>query len=139
MPNNERKLAIGWLIGITAAVLIAIVDAVFNGFTVLVALMSSIAAVMVAVVIVGLRVITRSRDAAVAPKRAQVFSRVGRLLPAEVRDEYCEEWAAWMADLRADGTPRVRRWMELLSLMLIAAPRLAIGLRWAAVRRAVDR
>ncbi|MFC5098121.1 hypothetical protein [Amycolatopsis plumensis] len=71
--------------------------------------------------------------------KVHAFGSVGQLLPAEVRDEYREEWAAWMADLRADGTPRLRRWMELLSLVLIAVPRLAISLRWAAVRRAADR
>jgi hypothetical protein len=57
------------------------------------------------------------------------------LLPAEVRDEYLEEWSGWMLDLRAEGTSRVRRWIELVT---IAAPRLAVMLRLAA-RRAVDR
>ncbi|MBB5960440.1 hypothetical protein FHS29_007064 [Saccharothrix tamanrassetensis] len=61
-----------------------------------------------------------------------------RLLPAHARDEYQEEWTAWMLDLRAAGTPRARRWTELLTIILIAAPRLAIILRTAA-RRAVDR
>jgi hypothetical protein len=79
------------------------------------------------------------KDVASGVRRSRVFSRVGWLLPGNVREEYCEEWDAWMADLRADGVPRVRRWLEMLSLALIAVPRLAIGLRVAAVRRAVDR
>lgn len=61
-----------------------------------------------------------------------------RLLPASARDEHREEWAAWIIDLRAAGTPRRRRWAHLLTIVLIAAPRLAITLRLAA-RRAVDR
>jgi hypothetical protein len=72
-----------------------------------------------------------------APRASRALLGASRLLPADVRNEYFEEWAAWMADLRADGTPRIRRWLELLSLVLIALPRLAIGL--AARRRAVDR
>ncbi|MFJ6669601.1 hypothetical protein ACIQMJ_00670 [Actinosynnema sp. NPDC091369] len=43
-----------------------------------------------------------------------------------------------MLDLRADGTPRARRWIELLGIVLFAAPGLAITLRTSA-RRAVDR
>lgn len=83
--------------------------------------------------------LSMARRRAVGARRTSAFGRVGRLLPVEVRDEYCEEWAAWMEDLRAGGTPRVRRWLELLSLVLIGVPRLAIDLRVAAVRRAVDR
>ncbi|MBW4716693.1 hypothetical protein [Saccharothrix obliqua] len=56
---------------------------------------------------------------------------VSRLLPADVRDEYREEWTAWMLDLRACGTPRGRRWIELLTILNAA-------LRHAA-RRVVDR
>lgn len=72
-------------------------------------------------------------------RRSRAFSRVGRLLPAGVRDEYCEEWAAWMADMRVNGTPRIQRWLELLSLALVAVPKLAVSLRWASMRRAVER
>ncbi|MEU0529215.1 hypothetical protein [Amycolatopsis tolypomycina] len=89
--------------------------------------------------VIGVLAIAARRRALFEVRRSRALSCAGRLLPAEVRDEYCEEWAAWMADLRANGTPRVRRWLELLSLMLIAVPRLVIGLRWAAARRAVDR
>jgi len=76
------------------------------------------------------------RASLLRPSRA--VSGASRLLPADVRGDYHEEWAAWMLDLRADGTPRLRRWIELLTIVLIAAPRLAIALRVAA-RRAVDR
>jgi hypothetical protein len=100
-------------------------------------LMSVVA--FVSVVILVRSWITHRRLTAAGLRRTRAFGRIGRLLPAAVRDEYCEEWAAWMADLRADGTPRVRRWLELLSLMLIAVPRLAVGLRWAALRRVVGR
>lgn len=70
------------------------------------------------------------------PPRA--VRQASRLLPTDARNEYLEEWTAWMLDLRANGTPPVRRWIELLSIVLIAAPRLAIILR-AAARQAVDR
>lgn len=79
------------------------------------------------------------QDVTAGVRHSRVFSIVGRLLPTEVRDEYCEEWGAWIADLRGDGTPRFRRWLELLSIVLIAVPRHAVGLRVAAARRAVDR
>ncbi|MGX7827449.1 hypothetical protein ACTG9Q_20425 [Actinokineospora sp. 24-640] len=85
--------------------------------------------------------LSRPRSAITETRRSLRSSRAvtgaSRLLPVEVRDEYHEEWAAWMSDLRADGTPRVRRWIELLTIVLIAAPRLAVTLR-AAARRAVD-
>ncbi|KOX29421.1 hypothetical protein ADK67_10820 [Saccharothrix sp. NRRL B-16348] len=74
----------------------------------------------------------------IGPWSDDVIAGASRLLPADARREYREEWAAWMIDLRADGTPRVRRWIELLSIILVAAPRLAITLRTTA-RRAVDR
>ncbi|GAA2679843.1 MULTISPECIES: hypothetical protein [Actinosynnema] len=59
------------------------------------------------------------------------------LLPAQVKDRYLEEWAGWMLDLRVDGTPRLRRWSELLKIVLIAAPKIAIARRFGA-GRAVD-
>jgi hypothetical protein len=60
---------------------------------------------------------------------SRAVTSASRLLPAEVRNDYREEWAAWMADLRADGIPRIQRFVELLTLILIAAPTLAITLR----------
>lgn len=74
----------------------------------------------------------------IGPWSGDVIAGASRLLPADARREYREEWAAWMRDLRTDGTPRVRRWIELLSIILIAAPRLAVTLRTSA-RRAADR
>lgn len=67
-----------------------------------------------------------------APRPPRAVACASRLLPAGIRDEYQEEWAAWMLDLRIDGTRRLRRWLELLTIVLIAAPRLAISLRTAA-------
>lgn len=61
-----------------------------------------------------------------------------RLLPIAVRHDYQEEWEAWLLDLRAVGTPRTQRWVHLLTIVLIAAPQLAITLRMVA-RRAMDR
>ncbi|WP_146174721.1 hypothetical protein [Umezawaea tangerina] len=65
------------------------------------------------------------------------FRGAARLLPTAVRDEYQEEWAGWMQDLRESGVPRLQRWLEHLTIILIAAPKLAITLRRAA-RRAAD-
>jgi hypothetical protein len=59
------------------------------------------------------------------------------LLPVTVRHDYIEEWQAWLRDLRISGEPWHRRFVELLSIVLIAAPKLAIAHRlWR--RRAVD-
>jgi len=60
----------------------------------------------------------------------------GQLLPAAVRDDYVEEWQAWLNDLHAASEPWHRRLAELLSIVLIAAPRLAVTLRLR--RRVVD-
>ncbi len=72
------------------------------------------------------------------PQPPRAVRHASRLLPADARNEYLEEWTAWMLDLRTNGTPPIRRWIELLSIVLVAAPRLAIILR-AAARQAVDR
>lgn len=92
--------------------------------------------------VVAAEVVKAQGNAASHARRSLRFSRAvtgaGWLLPAHVRDQYREEWAAWMSDLRADRTPRIQRWIELLTLVLIAAPRLAVTLRVDA-RRAGDR
>ena len=62
-------------------------------------------------------------------KDAAALRRAARLLPAGVREEYLEEWRAWMADLRKAGAPWYRRLTEWTSIVLIAAPRLAVTLR----------
>jgi hypothetical protein len=61
----------------------------------------------------------------------------GWLLPATVREEYMEEWRAWLHDMSEAGEPWHRRLIELLVLVLVAAPRLAFILRLSR-RRAVD-
>lgn len=138
MPKKQRPAPGCGVVGAAlVAALVAFTVTVLDdqgfaaGFT---AAAVSVGAGLAAVAIMAVR-----KKLVTVVRRSRALSGVGRLLPAEIRDEYCEEWAAWMADLRADGTPRVRRWLELLSLVLIAVPRLAVGLRWAAARRAVDR
>lgn len=73
-------------------------------------------------------------------RRVQVNLAVraaGQLLPAAVREGHIEEWCAWLRDLRESGEPWHRRCIELLSIVFVAAPKLAIALRlWR--RRAVD-
>ena len=61
----------------------------------------------------------------------------GRLLPDAMAEEYIEEWRAWLADLHEAGEPWYRRLAELLVIMLVAAPRLAIICRLGP-RRTVD-
>ena len=65
-----------------------------------------------------------------------VLRKAGRLLPATEREEYVEEWRSWLWDMRETGQPWYRRLVELLGIVLIAAPRLAITLRLG--RRVVD-
>jgi len=133
MPNNTRRTHVVVDFAAVAAVVAAVVTAAVD--------------VVASVADSGssgrnLKAVATTRDVTSGARRSSWSSRavagVSRLLPVEVRDEYCEEWAAWMSDLRVDGTPRVRRWIELLTIVLIAAPRLAIALRLA-TRRAVDR
>lgn len=61
----------------------------------------------------------------------------GRLLPDAMAEEYIEEWRAWLADLHEAGEPWYRRLAELLVIVLVAAPRLAIICRLGP-RRTVD-
>ncbi|MGH3923344.1 MAG: hypothetical protein ACRDTT_10820 [Pseudonocardiaceae bacterium] len=61
-----------------------------------------------------------------------------RLLPSATRGEYVEEWRAWLSDLREDGEPWYRRLAELLVIVLVAAPQLAIICRLGH-RQAKDR
>lgn len=61
----------------------------------------------------------------------------GRLLPDAMAEEYIEEWRAWLADLHEAGEPWYRRMAELLVIVLVAAPRLAIICRLGP-RRTVD-
>lgn len=60
----------------------------------------------------------------------------GRLLPEAMAEEYIEEWRAWLADLQEAGEPWYRRTAELLVIVLVAAPRLAIICRLP--RKTVD-
>ncbi|MBV9139351.1 MAG: hypothetical protein JO115_00230 [Pseudonocardiales bacterium] len=50
----------------------------------------------------------------------------GRLLPDAMKEDYIEEWQAWLSDLHQAGEPWYRRTAELLVIVLVAAPRLAI-------------
>lgn len=50
------------------------------------------------------------------------------LLPAEIREEYLEEWRGWLWDMRQAGEPRHRRLGALVSILL-AIPHLALVLR----------
>jgi hypothetical protein len=68
---------------------------------------------------------------------AAVVKAAGRLLPAAARDGHVEEWQAWLHDLRESGEPWYRRLAELLSIAVVAIPRLAIILRLRR-RQAVD-
>jgi hypothetical protein len=61
----------------------------------------------------------------------------GRLLPAAVRQAHVEEWQGWLYDMREQAEPWYRRLAEVLSIVLIAAPRLAVTARLAN-RRVVD-
>jgi hypothetical protein len=60
-------------------------------------------------------------------QRALVASAL--LLPACERQEYLAEWRAWSLDMRKEGAPWHRQWIEILSLILVAAPCLAIRIR----------
>ena len=59
------------------------------------------------------------------------------LLPSEARQDYAEEWRRWLLELREAGEPRYRRLIELLTILLVAAPHLAVILRLGR-RRAMD-
>jgi hypothetical protein len=61
----------------------------------------------------------------------------GQLLPDVIREDYIEEWQAWLSDLQQAGEPWYRRLAELLVIVLVAAPRLAIICRLGP-RRTVD-
>jgi hypothetical protein len=50
----------------------------------------------------------------------------GQLLPDAIKEDYIEEWQAWLSDLHQAGEPWYRRTAELLVIVLVAAPRLAI-------------
>lgn len=139
---SRRGTVLTWLLLVSCASVIVV--GAFSYGAVSGAVMGVIVVFLLAFVFATLRdrgseTSAAGRDASSGKQRCRILSSVGRLLPVEVRDECCEEWAAWMADLRSDGTPRVRRWLELLSVVLIAVPRAVFGLRVAAVRRAVDR
>lgn len=79
--------------------------------------------------------IVAARPPRLATRDAMVRG-AGRLLPATVRQEHVEEWRSWLRDLREAGEPRRRRLVEMLSILFVAAPRLAVILRLD--RRAVE-
>jgi hypothetical protein len=61
----------------------------------------------------------------------------GWLLPDTMKEDYIEEWRAWLSDLRQAKEPWYRRTAELLVIVLVAAPRLAIICQLAP-RKTVD-
>lgn len=63
------------------------------------------------------------------------LGKTGLLLPAADREEYVEEWRSWLWDMREAGQPWYRGVVEVLSIVLIATPRLAVTLRLSARRR----
>ena len=63
------------------------------------------------------------------PLDARVIGVAAHLLPPSTRDEYLEEWTAWLQDLRAKRLPWHRYLGEVASIVFIAAPRLALTLR----------
>nr|CEL23486.1 hypothetical protein [Kibdelosporangium sp. MJ126-NF4]CTQ89100.1 hypothetical protein [Kibdelosporangium sp. MJ126-NF4] len=120
-------------------------------FTAFVAFFGSLAAIAGLLLFVGVigglagTVVHAQARAALASLRGlrdrharRALAIASRLLPHDVRDEHLEEWTAWLLDLRRNGTPRVRWWVELLSLVLVAAPQLAVVLRMRTGRE-VDR
>jgi PadR family transcriptional regulator, regulatory protein PadR len=74
----------------------------------------------------------------VRPTGRPALRVASRLLPHIARDEHLEEWTMWMMDLRTEGTSWPRRLVEVVSIMLVAAPCLAVTLRLNR-RRAMDR
>lgn len=68
---------------------------------------------------------------------ATVVRQAGRMLPSTVRGTYVEEWRAWLWDLREQREPWYRRLGEVLSIVFIAVPRLAVILRLGS-QKAVD-
>ncbi|WP_433264552.1 hypothetical protein ACQPZF_35390 [Actinosynnema sp. CS-041913] len=127
-----------FVVAVVTAVVTAVADAVGSGTVAVVA-----ACVTTLALIVHRRHLSRAEsieayDGRRSPRPSRAITGASRLLPADVRDEYREEWAGWLLDLRAGGAPRTRWWIELLSIVFIAAPRLAVILRSAAYRK-VDR
>ena len=53
---------------------------------------------------------------------------VSGLIPAAERAEICEEWHAWLADMRAERRPWHHRFLETASI-LVHAPALAAAVR----------
>lgn len=57
-----------------------------------------------------------------------------RLLPTSARADYIEEWQSWMYDLSRERVPWHQRLIELLSVVFVAAPAMAVRLRRARPR-----
>jgi hypothetical protein len=136
---SDRVAAVGGVIavvGIAAIGGVVVAGSVVGGDAV-VGIAAITAAVGLVVVVGG--VIAAAAADAVREKHESVRSRrerrisggsalewAGRLLPDAMAEEYIEEWQAWLADLQEAGEPWSRRMVELLVIVLVAAPRLAI-------------
>lgn len=66
-----------------------------------------------------------------------MMSQAGRLPLQAVRAGYLEEWQGWLYDLREQGEPWYRRLIEVLSIVFVAAPWLAVTSRLGR-RKVVD-
>jgi hypothetical protein len=88
--------------------------------------------IILAAVILAVLILIRhdNRAAQLNDLACRVVETAARLLPPSARDAYLEEWTAWLQDLRTEGAPWHRRLSEVISIVLVAAPRLALTLRW---------
>jgi hypothetical protein len=95
---------------------------------------------IIAAIVLSALIIARHdiRAAQLNDLACRVVENAARLLPPSARETYLEEWTTWLQDLRTNGAPWHRRLAEVLSIVFVAAPRLALTLRWFP-RRPVDR
>ncbi|XVS67846.1 hypothetical protein ACQPYE_17915 [Actinosynnema sp. CA-299493] len=153
MPNNPRRrrltralvaIAVGAAVSTTGTFAIRAIfpDLISAPFLLGLGISTTATGLVATLIIRSLVTFMETRSTFAQARRplrsSRAVTNASRLLPADVRDKYQEEWAAWMLDLRTDGTPQIQRWIHLLSIVLIAVPRLAVTLRMAA-RQAVDR
>jgi len=70
--------------------------------------------------------------------RLSAIRCAGNALPKPARNEYAEEWHAWMRDLRELGAPWHTRVFEWLSIMFCALPVAVLRSRAAARRKVAE-
>jgi len=125
----EIALALGFLGVVTASAFAAVIAVV--------ALTSIIMAVVTAVRTAALDdpIKALSSHSRQSTAGGQAVKAACRLLPAEVGQEYLEEWHGWLYDQRLAGDPWYRRLGTVISILL-NVPHLALTLN-ATRRRAV--